>query len=90
MGSLVPILTGAAVGTAVGTAAKSFLRPPSPVRPPPVPQAIEPPSPADTTQASEQARKKAPRGLISQNIRAGDLVPSETFLTGKKKKLGGQ
>jgi hypothetical protein len=62
-----------------------------PVAPPPVPRAIEPPkATTDTTQASEQARKKAPKGLIEQSTVAGELTPSESFLTGKKKKLGGK
>ncbi len=84
MGSLVKSISKG-IGSVLG------ITPAEAVVPPPVPRAIEPPlATADTTQASEQARKRATGGLISQNIKAGDLVPSETFLTGKKKKLGGQ
>ncbi len=62
---------------------------PKSVKPPPVAQVIEPPSPTtDTTQAGEQARKTRPRGR-EETFLTGDLVPSEEELRGKKRFLGG-
>ena len=60
---------------------------PKSIKAPAVKPAIEPPSPtADTTEAGEQARKARPKGREETFI-VGDLAPSETFLTGKKRKL---
>lgn len=59
----------------------------------PKPVSIAPPPPAppvptvDEDVVGTQAKKKRPRGLTRQSIITGDLVPSDTFLTGKKKGL---
>jgi hypothetical protein len=83
MGAIAPLIIPALAGAAVGTAIGSGLKPSTPVQAPPVPRAIEPPKAVtDTTQASEGARKKAPTGLIGQNIITGELIPK----TEQKKK----
>jgi hypothetical protein len=85
MGALAPLILPAIGGFAAAKVLSSATAPPKPVQAPPVPQAITPPSAtADTTQASEQARKGTKGGLIQQSIVTGDLVPK----TKKKTVLG--
>jgi hypothetical protein len=86
MGELVPVLVGGAVGFGATKAVQSLSKAPEPVQAPPVPQAIEPPkATADTTEASDVARKRTRGGLIEQNIKAGSLVPITEEEKKKKK-----
>ena len=55
------------------------VKPPPPTAPPATPQVGE--------EVGEQARRKVPSGIRATFL-TGDLVPSEEFLTGKKKRFG--
>jgi hypothetical protein len=76
---IVPFLVGA--GTAAATSA--IAGKPKAVKPPPVPAPLAPVATADTKQAGEQVRRRAPSGRAETFI-TGDLTPK----TKKKQLLG--
>ena len=57
---------------------------PKTVKAPPVPSPIAIPEVGE--EPGEQARRKRPRGRI-ETFLTGDLIPSEDFLSGKKRGL---